>query len=303
MDEIFKQHKSGYLISNYGNIKGKIVEFLKLYTNKEGYVSTYKIGLVHRAVYETFVGDIPPNHQINHIDYNRSNNKLNNLELSTPSQNVKHSKKNPQHKKTVGENNPTSTLTNKDVIQIYNMIKNGYDNIDIAIKFHLHDKYVSLIRHGKRWKHLYSQYFNYDDRYHFSLGVNFLNKTKIFEILTLLTTTTKTNDEISTLYGIHKTLISAVRHKRIWGRAWRYFLKEKNIDAIPYVKGKSGKNNPAAKLYNIISPTGDIFQVCGEFNKFCKEQNISAGVLFRTIKTKKPTSSGITAGWQAFKLD
>lgn len=301
MEETFKLHKSGYLVSNYGRVKGKTKEFLKISINKEGYASCGKIGWIHWAVYETFIGDIPNNYQINHKDYNRQNNKLDNLESCSASENVKHAKLNPLRQKITGENNPMSHLSENDVINIYQMIKNGYDNIDIATKYHIHDRYVSLIRHGKRWKHLYSKYFNYEDE-HYSLGQNFLSKEKIFYVLTQLTTTTRSNNEIALDVNLDKTLISAVRHKRIWGRAWRYFLKEKHNTNEPYIKGKNGKNNPSAKSFKIISPTKKTFFIKGEFEKFCKNHNISRGVLYKTIKTKIPIQRGKSVGWQAFYL-
>ena len=46
--------------------------------------------LIHRFVYECFYGDIPPNYEINHIDSNRQNNCIKNLELVTSSENKKH---------------------------------------------------------------------------------------------------------------------------------------------------------------------------------------------------------------------
>ena len=46
--------------------------------------------LIHRFVYECFYGDIPPNYEINHIDSNRQNNYIKNLELVTNSENKKH---------------------------------------------------------------------------------------------------------------------------------------------------------------------------------------------------------------------
>ena len=47
--------------------------------------------LVHRFVQECFHGPIPSGMQINHIDSNKKNNCINNLELMTRSENVKHS--------------------------------------------------------------------------------------------------------------------------------------------------------------------------------------------------------------------
>lgn len=46
---------------------------------------------VHRLVAEAFLGDIPEKHQVNHIDYNKSNNNVDNLEIISPSLNTKHS--------------------------------------------------------------------------------------------------------------------------------------------------------------------------------------------------------------------
>ena len=44
---------------------------------------------VHRLVYETFVGKIPKGFEINHINHNKSDNRLCNLELVSHSENVR----------------------------------------------------------------------------------------------------------------------------------------------------------------------------------------------------------------------
>ena len=46
-----------------------------------------KYPIVSRLVYEAFVGDIPEDIQVNHIDENPSNNVLSNLNLMTPKEN------------------------------------------------------------------------------------------------------------------------------------------------------------------------------------------------------------------------
>lgn len=44
---------------------------------------------VHRLVWETFNGKVPEGYEINHIDHNKANNSLANLELVTHSDNLK----------------------------------------------------------------------------------------------------------------------------------------------------------------------------------------------------------------------
>ena len=58
--------------------------FVKL-TNSSGKRTLY----IHRLVYRTFVGAIPSNMEINHIDHNKENNSVTNLELLTHSENLR----------------------------------------------------------------------------------------------------------------------------------------------------------------------------------------------------------------------
>ena len=51
---------------------------------KEGKVYNF---LVHRLVYETFKGIIPKGLVVDHVDSNRLNNNIGNLQLLTPSEN------------------------------------------------------------------------------------------------------------------------------------------------------------------------------------------------------------------------
>lgn len=45
---------------------------------------------VHSLVADTFIGERPPLHEINHIDWDKSNNSYYNLEYCTRSENMKH---------------------------------------------------------------------------------------------------------------------------------------------------------------------------------------------------------------------
>lgn len=81
-----------YQVSNLGNIRSlgnkthKGIHAITQKTDKDGYKSVrlckngkMKDYRVHRLVYETFVGKIQDGYQINHIDEDKSNNNVNNL--------------------------------------------------------------------------------------------------------------------------------------------------------------------------------------------------------------------------------
>lgn len=99
--EIIEEYPN-YMISTLGNVKSiKTNKILKQYINKKGYVH---IGLsikgklhncqVHRLVAKTFI-DNPLNKPcVNHIDFNPSNNNVDNLEWVTHSENCLWSSKN-----------------------------------------------------------------------------------------------------------------------------------------------------------------------------------------------------------------
>lgn len=58
--------------------------------HSRGYLQVYIARnhyLVHRLVAETFLGEIPKGHEVDHIDRNRSNNALDNLRIVTSHEN------------------------------------------------------------------------------------------------------------------------------------------------------------------------------------------------------------------------
>ena len=89
-----------YLASDCGRIfSEKNNMFMKLTITRKGYASVRlwhdgkgHTQLVHRLILEAFVG--PSDKQVNHIDGNKLNNNLNNLEYVTNQQNRDHAHKN-----------------------------------------------------------------------------------------------------------------------------------------------------------------------------------------------------------------
>ena len=88
-----------YQVSSFGRVKSikfgkEIILKSRLATN--GYLSVIlykgskpKTIRVHRLVWSSFNGPIPDGYEINHIDENKQNNRLDNLNLMTRRENVK----------------------------------------------------------------------------------------------------------------------------------------------------------------------------------------------------------------------
>lgn len=108
MEEVWryiKGYEGKYQVSNLGNIKSfykcKNGKIMKQLANPNGYLyvaldkgnRNYKRFLIHRLVAQTFLPNIENKPQVNHIDGNKHNNKLDNLEWVTGSENQIHSYK------------------------------------------------------------------------------------------------------------------------------------------------------------------------------------------------------------------
>ena len=97
MKEIWKPIKNSkeYLISNYGNIKRNnhliksnvwsTYKVIRLKLNDE-----YKTFYVHRLVAEMFLPKIPNKNYVNHINCDKTDNRVENLEWCTRSENERH---------------------------------------------------------------------------------------------------------------------------------------------------------------------------------------------------------------------
>lgn len=113
---------------NYQKIKGKVVS---PYLNHRGYPTiAFKIGskrpktFVHRAVAHAFVDGYFDGASVNHMNGIKTDNRPENLEWCTVSENTKH-----QWKTGLidirGERHPSAKLKNTDVLEIRKMLENG----------------------------------------------------------------------------------------------------------------------------------------------------------------------------------
>lgn len=162
-------HEGRYRISNKGRVMSIVRSnpAIRVATpNLRGYpkVDLRRDGLrisklVHRLVMETFkLIENSDKWEVNHIDFDRANANIENLEWVTPEQNVQHFKdsgRKADKSKTTGERHHLSRLTEADVLEIRRLcsIKRRQNNI-VAQQFGIAEATVRQIVTGQTWRHL-----------------------------------------------------------------------------------------------------------------------------------------------------
>lgn len=159
-------YESLYEVSNLGKVKrlkqqnsSRNTRLLGPTSDGRGYllVTLYKDNTrttirVHRLVALAFLGKpSPPRDHVNHINSNRSDNRLENLEWVTRSENTKHSfAKGLSCVK--GELAPNAKLNWSQVHSIKNLLNEGLKGTEIAKQFNASTSTISDIKNGKIWK-------------------------------------------------------------------------------------------------------------------------------------------------------
>ena len=151
----------GYLVSNKGRVKSlkrKTPKILSQFIDSRGYFQVdLNRGnkLVHRLVAKAFIHNSEEKEQVNHIDGDKLNNDVGNLEWMTNQENQIHAialglKVNPK-----GEDAHNAKLIDEDVLEIYNLAHNTrLTQAEIANRYGVSCHAVSKIKTGKNWSHL-----------------------------------------------------------------------------------------------------------------------------------------------------
>lgn len=107
---------------------------------------------VHRLVAECFIDNPKDYREVNHIDGNKHNNCIDNLEWCTRSYNVKHAFDHNLKTPSYGENNGRAKLTKEQVLEIRKLYQNGDKTIyRIAKDYGMSWSMIKLIVNNKNW--------------------------------------------------------------------------------------------------------------------------------------------------------
>jgi len=171
MREIWKicLHNDNYEVSTLGGVRRannprsgtlKRGDLLKPVMTGCGYVTvglckngTVRRYSVHRLVLESFIGMCPVGMECNHKDTTKTNNRLDNLEWITKSENVRHAYKNGL--RLMGENHHRAKLTEKNVTKIRKLYqRGGYTHKKLGEMFGVGRPTIGRIISNESWKHL-----------------------------------------------------------------------------------------------------------------------------------------------------
>lgn len=139
--------------------------------NRKGYLQVClqnaKSHRVHRLVAEAFIPNPENKPQVNHIDGDKLNNHVCNLEWVTSQENASHAIKlglwdSVAEKVAIsqtGENNSSAKLKESDVLEIYQALSSGVKVGVLAKRYNVNHANICAIKSGKSWKYLHSTYF------------------------------------------------------------------------------------------------------------------------------------------------
>lgn len=228
-DKVWKKSLSGkYWVSEHGDMVNSETGYrINPRVYEDGYVRVGDVGGktkgLHRMVFEAFVGEIPKGMQVNHIDGVKTNNHISNLEVCTPAENTQHAYAMGLASGKSGQENSMAKLSEEDVLSMYGMFKLGYPNKIVGDKFGVHERYVSLVRHGKRWVELFEREGMGRTP---SLGNLPFPLPKCVWAYNLCMNSDLPHTEVSKIVGVDPSTVSRIRA----GKTWKAFHQFQNVE-------------------------------------------------------------------------
>lgn len=170
MEEVWRaiEEKPGYWVSNLGRVRNHNDRIIEGSHDKDGYLrmtmwNRYNTSLQpnrrkHSLVAEAFIGPCHPGLVINHKNGVKDDNRAENLEYVTISQNAKHGYdalgRKGHRVSTPGEANSFSRFKDADIREMRRLAAKGMRHAHIAKKFKTAQTVVSRIVNRLSWAHL-----------------------------------------------------------------------------------------------------------------------------------------------------
>lgn len=154
----------GYFVSDQGRVSSTRRGYFKVLviaSNADNYgvVTLYNkrrqlTVSVHLLVANHFLGRKPTEvHEVNHINGIKLDNRLENLEWMTPSENTKHTFKLGRIP-LKGSLHGNSKLNESKILEIREMLKQGFSQEKIGKLFRVHRATVGYIKRRQTWSHV-----------------------------------------------------------------------------------------------------------------------------------------------------
>ena len=159
-----KGYEGHYRVSNLSRVSSTrrgSEKILKAGINGHGYYTVVlcleknrESRTIHRLVAEAFIPNPENKPQVNHIDSDRKNSVIENLEWVTAKENNRHAVKFGFWKPFKGSASGMAKLTEKDIPVIRSLISKGWSNTKIGKLYGVSNVLISCIKLNKNWTHV-----------------------------------------------------------------------------------------------------------------------------------------------------